>query len=376
MTTSASETETLELDPAVLTEPPQPDRTDHLARCASCAFTVRFKPLQSGHGFMLVGSEESLGIGEDGRPTCLNGHGQMEIADDQLPAAEAFALAQEQLQDQRPPRLPFPAPPFNYEGALHEIFEKQSEITRLEIKFTDADERRKKAKSALDDAREELGKMIDVIREREEDRLHDVARREADAEAGHVDGTNLVRCTWEEQHPGETCIICADTEYAGRYFNGDVAPRDSVRHIDQADGWALDREVNSAIDALDNVGIIVTSQVAMGWSSEERAAVTAWAMATEDGRLDSTVTIPERPKVLGTGHVAGEGRDGEPQRCTQCDAVLTAGKVDGGFVEGEEPNYYEPNVLVGTDCPGRAKADGQHYPEKRKGGRKKKPAAE
>jgi hypothetical protein len=282
MTTSASETETLELDPAVLSEPPAPDRTDHLARCASCAFTVRFKPLQSGHGFMLVGSEESLGIGEDGRPMCPNGHGQMEIADDQLPAAEAFALAQEQLQDQRPPRLPFPAPPFNYEGALHEIFEKQSEITRLEIKFTDADERRKKAKSALDDAREELGKMIDVDPR---------ARRGPPARRRAARG----RCGSRPRRRHEPGAV-----QVGRAAPGRGLP-DLQRGNQRRRGPARQRAATSTRwSSCSTCGPRWPCRCARGvrdhraarlppasrWSEEDRAAVKAWASSTEDGRLD------------------------------------------------------------------------------------------
>jgi hypothetical protein len=69
----------------------------HLARCADCDFSVRYQPSSSGAGFTLLDSDAALGIGDNGRPVCPEGHGEMELADDRLPAAEAIAHAAEQL---------------------------------------------------------------------------------------------------------------------------------------------------------------------------------------------------------------------------------------------------------------------------------------
>jgi hypothetical protein len=69
------------------------ERPIHLAKCAECAQAVKFQPTASGASFLLVDAdpEATFGIGEHGRPMCPDGHGEMEIADDQLkPAAEAF----------------------------------------------------------------------------------------------------------------------------------------------------------------------------------------------------------------------------------------------------------------------------------------------
>jgi hypothetical protein len=368
MTTSASETETLELDPAAVIPPDQvtelrapppdqvteaPKQPEHLARCASCAFSVRFRPLQSGHGFMLVGSEESLGIGEDGRPTCLNGHGQMEIADDQLPAAEAFALAQEQLNAREAPvqgELPGIVPEFNWRGGYLELEEMSVEVDRLQRIHEDDAREAKESKKAWEEASKRRDRAALELRRR---RLAKVAAAEPPAQV-----TNLVRCKWEEQHPDLNCPICSDLPYAKRYFGDELAPRDSERHVEQIQTWQTDREINGAVDALDAIDIIITAPVVRGWSSEDRAAVENWAVASLEGRDDSTVTIPERPSVLGTGHLAGPAVDGEAQHCTQCDLVLIA---------ADDPNYYDPKTIVGTDCKGKPPA---RYPAKRGRGKK------
>lgn len=366
MMTSAEDITVETHDTTELVIDQEPEPAVHLARCGSCDVAVKFKPTSSGNAFSVIEvfgtSERTFGIGESGFPICPDGHGEMQLADEQLPAAEAFALAQEQLEATAPKaaRLPFPSPPFNYEGALHEIFGKQSEVTVFEIKFNDADDRRKKAKAALDEAREELSKMIDIIREREEERLHEIARREADAEAGHVDGTNLVRCTWEQQHPGETCPICS-SDLAS------ATATDSVLHIDEVAELLDLRSAVAVSDALDAIDIVVPVETIRFWEPEQRAEVKAWA----EFDRSSTEAVPPRPAILGTGHVAGEGVEGEPQCCTQCDAVLTAARMDGD----DPSNFYDTGVLVGVDCPGRAKAEGQHYIGGKRKGRKKKTAA-
>jgi hypothetical protein len=122
------------------------------------------------------------------------------------------------------------------------------------------------------------------------------------------------------------------------------------------------RSAMAVSDALEAFGMVVPLDYLRHLSEEDRAAVKAWA---EFDRA-STDAAPERPKVLGTGHVAGAGVNGEAQCCTQCDAILSEGGLD--------PNYYATGILVGVDCPGKAKADGQHYPERKKRARKTKAA--
>jgi hypothetical protein len=376
MTTAAEEpiaaaAEDLELEPATAIE--KEERPIHLAKCSECSAAVRFRPTSSGAGFAVlerigVSDDTNFGVGASGGPLCPNGHGEMHLADEQLPVEEAFALAQEQLRETRPPRLPFPAPPFNYEGALHEIFEKQSEITRLEIKFNDADERRKKAKASLDEAREELGKMIDVIREREEDRLAELQRRQDNIDAGHPEDTNLVRCRWEEQHPGETCPMCTSDLPT-------VAARDSVLHIDEVVELLDVRSVTEVRDALEDGGIFVIESVVRAWTTEQRAEVVAWAAPllglSDEERIEA---LAKRPSVLGTGHIAADVADGaEAQCCQVCGAVVLA--LGEGEIVGVDT--YTPGSVVGVDCAGQAAADGQHYiGGQRKKKRARKTAAE
>lgn len=376
MTTSADDLE-LEADPAndspIPTDPPPAPRP-HLARCGTCGKGVTFEPLPSGHGFTIrayhgVSQDTTFSVGPTGFPVCPDdGHGEMQLADEQLPAAEAFAVAQEKLAagplaEQQ--RLPGVVLPFNFQGAYLELEAKAVEVDRLHDEYKAAAEEARGAKKDWDKAAELYTKMALELRRRRRAKEGQPAEDLLD-ESEREPSTNLVTgCKWEERHQNEICPACADVKYAKRYFNDDLAPRDSERHVEQVDGWLLDREVNGVIDALDDLDIVVTSPLVCGWSSEDRAAVTAWANASVEAANDPSITIPARPKVLGTGHVAGEGRDGEAQCCTQCDAVLIAA--------GDDANYYETGVLVGTECKGKPPA---RYAEPRKKGGRKKPAAE
>jgi hypothetical protein len=333
----------------------------HMGRCQTCDFGVHFRMLPSRAGFTLVDSDQALGIGEYGRPLCPNGHGELVIADERQSAEDAITQVAAQVAET--PRLPFPAPPFNYEGALHEIFEKQKTVAILEAKFNDADERRKKAKGALDEGHAELSVLIETLQEREQDRLHEIARRTA-ADAEHPQGTNLVLCVWEEQHPGETCIVCRE--------GLPTTPRDSTAHLDEVFEALELEQLQPTVDALDDVQISVTLDTVRAWTPDERNAVMTWAEAVVTDRDEQAsgidvveVAVPERPSVLGRGHVAGPGRDSADQACTQCDVVLIAG--------GDDANYYEIGTLVGTDCKGKPKKAGpdHHYPAKGKAKGKK-----
>jgi hypothetical protein len=178
-----------------------------------------------------------------------------------------------------------------------------------------------------------------------------------------VDGTNLVRCKWEEQNPGHDCPACIDG------IVGDAA-LDSVLHIDEVIALLELRSATAVCDALEAFGIVVPMSTIRSWDTDQRAEVKAWAEFDQA----STDAAPARPAVLGTCHVAGEVLVvGDPQTCTQCDAVLIAATEDGS-----EPNYYAEGILVSTDCPGKAKADGQHYigGQRKSKGRKKKTDAD
>jgi hypothetical protein len=317
----------------------------HLARCADCDFSVRYQSLRAAPGSP-ARQRRALGIGDNGRPVCPNGHGEMELADDRLPIEQAMQQVAEQLTE--PQRLPFPSPPFNYEGALHEIFEMEKENAILESKFNDADERRKKAKAALDDGRSKLSALIGTLQEREQDRLHEIARREAAKAAGHPEETNLVRCAWEQAHPQDDCPICRFPDEAARYDLGDTA-RDSSLHVDAVERLEYLQDTEAIVALVQDAGIRLAAPTVNGWSVEDRAAVMFWAEhVPEDNN--------PRPAILGTAHVAADFTTSEAvpgdtfQSCTECGARLLTNKT--GDDEGASFEPYPAGTLVGTDCAG------------------------
>jgi hypothetical protein len=322
------------------------ERPVHMARCADCDHAVRFRPNSSGTGFFLVGTEELYGVGALGRPVCPNGHGEMELADDRLPIEQAMEQAAEKLAE--PQRLPYPSPPFNYEGALHEIFEMEQANAILEAKFNDADERRKKAKAALDDGRSKLSALIGTLQEREQDRLHEIARREAAKAAGHPEETNLVRCAWEQAHPDETCPLCSSPAEAEHYKLADTA-RESSLHVEAVERLVYLQYTDVIIALMDYLGIVLSADVVNGWSVEDRTAVKEWAETPIDQQ-------GARPAILGTAHVAADFTTSEAvpgdtyQSCVECGARLLTYKT--GDDEGASFEPYPAGTLVGTDCEG------------------------
>jgi hypothetical protein len=358
-------TETIEHTPEPLeTDEPTNGSLIHLARCAECGVSVRFSPTASGFGYVLKDATDSaFGLGDHYRPTCPNGHGEMELADDRLPIVQAMEQAAEKLAE--PQRLPYPSPPFNYEGALHEIFEMEQANAVLESKFNDADERRKKAKTALDDGRSKLSALIATLKEREEDRLHEIARREAAAAAGHPDETNLVRCAWEQAHPDETCPMCSEG------MNGATA-RDSAMHVDEVERAIFVAETAEIVELVVDAGIRLSADTVNAWSVEDREAVKTWA-EIQNGLADAPEGGNVRPAILGTAHVAAgsttsEAVPGETfQSCSECGARLLTYKT--GDDEGASFEPYPAGTLVGTDC------EGAKEPARRIAGRKRKAKA-
>jgi hypothetical protein len=230
------------------------------------------------------------------RPLCPDGHGEMEIADDRLPIEQAITQTAERI-DATTQRLPFPSPPFNYEGVLHALCEKRHTIAALEKRVEDRRDLLKKAKDDLDEANAELGKMLDRFERDEQDRLAEIARREAAAAAGHPEDTTLVRCAWELAHPDEGVSSLLQSRRSDRRGLRGYRARQCAAHRGgrtirpstaderarrRAQGRRAHRHPGSHVGA---------------WSVEDRAAVLAWAGAPDGS---------PRPAILGTAHVAAD----------------------------------------------------------------------
>jgi hypothetical protein len=333
-------------DTAIATTTPIEEQPIHLARCVECGHSVSFRPNATGNGFFLVGTDALYGIGAFGRPVCPDGHGEMEIADDRLPIEQAIAQTAERI-DATTQRLPFPSPPFNYEGVLHALCEKRHTIAALEKRVEDRRDLLKKAKDDLDEANTELGKMLDQFERDEQDRLAEIARREAAAAAGHPEDTTLVRCAWEQAHPDERCLVCAAPVEAAAAGCGDTA-RDSALHIEAVERFVHQMRTDGIVDLLSEAArIIIPGTTVSAWSEEDRAAVWAWACAPD---------ASPRPAILGTAHVAADFTTSEAvpgdtfQSCRECGARLLSNKT--GSDDGESFVAYPAGTLVGVDCPG------------------------
>jgi hypothetical protein len=346
----------------------------HRALCLhnGCKCGATYRSTTSGAGIVVLERygmdlETSLGVGAGGRPECPNGHGEMAFADEQLPIEQAITQVNERLADAaKPTRLPFPAPPFNYEGALHAIFEKRDLIAALGKIVEDRKQKLKDAKDDWEHEVETLGKMIDEFRTNERDRLDEIERRQRQAEAGHPDGTTLVRCLWEQQNQGEACPLCSgDRAEIERFIDGEVTAPDAPAHLDQVVAFFTKMDIDETEDAIETLIDRVPLQTIVAWTPEERAAVRQWCYDTVDHQNGMRTDAPERPAVLGRSHLASSVDDGAAvQACSACGAVLQQ------LVGDTLP--YEHDTLVGIDCPGAETEPTHRYPETKAG---KKPAA-
>lgn len=343
----------------------------HQARCMApeCGVAVRYQPTVSGAGFTLPdGGEQVFGVGEQGRPVCPNGHGEMAIADDQLPnTAEAFALAQEKLAaaagHAEQQRLPGVVMPFNFQGAYLELEDKAVEVDRLHADYKAIAEEARDAKKAWEKAAELHVKMAIECRRRRRAKEGEPSEDLLDA-SEREPATNLVRCKWEEQHPDESCPLCSEGTVPD-------CPRDSIGHVDEIEKLLETRTVMDVREALEDGGVFITESVARGWTAEQRAEVLVWAtplISMSDG--ERVEALAKCPPALGTGHHAADAADGaREQVCQVCGAVLIA--LEPGQMAGVDT--YTAGSIVGVDCPGKAKADGQHYIGGQRKGRRKKP---
>lgn len=323
---------------------PIPSATDvvpHVARCRTCDVGAKYYLTVSGAGLVVLdlyglAVDTPLGIGEGGAPVCPNGHGEMELADDTLPAGEAFEMVRKQLQggDLEPLQgtLPGIVPPFNYQGAYLELEAMAVECDRLRIDHEDKAGEAKKAKKRLDEASELYTKAAIEFRRRRREKV------ETGSPIADLDGD---RCTFEQLHPDQLCPICKPQDPSAEMAG--FAPPTAAAHVQEAEDWLVKRSVQEVVDAIHAQAMVVSTETVLGWSPEERAGIIAWSTAIVEG----TEPRPERPEILGKMHVAGVAIIDEPQTCTQCDAVLS--EADGPSLR------YEAGTLVGVDCKGKPK---------------------
>lgn len=339
-----------------------PDAPLHQATCAhpKCKVRVVYRLTPSGHGFAILertGCEFDaiFSAGETGRPACPHGHGELTGTDDLLSAEDAITEAARRVDEQKALRLPFPSPPFNYESALHTIQEKRHDVKQLERDFEKADERRKKAKAALDEANTELGQIIDAFEEREQERRLEMERRARRAADGHPDDTNLVRCKFEEKRPGASCPLCDGTtvDLDAR----EIAAKDSETHVEQAVAMLEQREAADLAESLETFcHVVIRPEMLRGLSPEARADIKAWVLAT----ADPDHPTPARPAALGTAHIAAPVEEGAAvQSCRECGAVLL--RLGDADID-DDP--YPAGTFVGVDCPSVADV-AHHYPKPR-----------
>jgi len=299
--------------------------------------------------------ETVLGAGPNGRPVCPHGHGEMTLADDQLPAKDAIAQVAERVErEKKPPRLPFPAPAFNYEAVFREIVDKRHEVADLERDYEKKKESASKAKKALDEGNEQLGQMIDDYEERAQEREFEIARRQRQADEGHPEGTTLVRCIWEQQHPDDACPLCStSTTVHGRQamvklLGAEILPRDANGHADQVVEYRTRLDVRQTFNTLDGFLFGVPESTVAAWTPVDRAAVRGWF----DTGGDSWET---RPAAIGTPHRASAVADGaRVQTCSVCGSVLKQlDSID---------EAYPTHALVRTDCAG-PEPEPHRYPD-------------
>jgi hypothetical protein len=271
----------------------------HLARCMQCDFEVRFRASASGASFTLIDSDLALGIGKRGHPICPNGHGEMVLADETLPASEAIstvaAVVGSNGSDPTQAQLFDLAKPFNYEGAMQAIATKNHDVKFARVQMDDAKETYTHRRKTWERETEQLQELIDRLEARERDVRRDAAARAA--KATHEQAETIAKALHEA-------------------------------------GW-------------DGVG----ADVVETWTEDQRHAARQWL----DGEHDRASV----PDLLGVPHVAagqvisethdyGQTSD-TYQCCSDCGArLITLGDGVVGYPMG---------ALIGFNCTGSEKAE-------------------
>jgi hypothetical protein len=155
---------------------------EHLARCRTCGIGVTFHPVSSDaftviatHG---VPQETTFGIGPQGFPVCPDGHGEMALADEQLvPAHEAISRVAAKVNgsNQQQSQLFITAKPFNVDGAMEAIVEKNQDVCRARAEYEGAKSRAAAARKRLDEEASALGDLIGKLSAAMKDRARQIA---------------------------------------------------------------------------------------------------------------------------------------------------------------------------------------------------------
>jgi hypothetical protein len=341
------------------------DRPTHLAKCRECGQKMTFRPTSSGFGFTVVNhdnsdAEVSFGVSAAGLPMCPEGHGEMEIADDQIPVAEAFGHVAEQLAAGEAVQrsLPGIVPVFNYQGAYLELEAKTVEVQALHDQWAEDAETARESKKAWEKSAETLQKMGLEFRRR---------RREK-AEGGTAEDpgiTDSVKpCRFEQLHPGVPCPICTND---ARRSASTVAPG-SEEHGVEANQLLERQELEDCVAQLKDAEIYTTVDAMLAMKVDQMAEVQAWAQEFSDTPADEQPGLLESlPTPLASTHRAGPAEKENSavdarliQFCQTCGDQL--------FVFDDEQEEGIPvgwRVLVAHPCQGKAKEVGHRYPEKK-----------
>jgi hypothetical protein len=298
-------------------------------------------------------------------PDCPNGHGEMEIADDQLPVEAAFEQVAEQLNGAKPTRLPFPNA-FNDSNALEHVIAVNHEFQDDEKVYLAAKDKAKDAKERMDATAKRLKEVIAKYEQLREDRQREIERRQAAIDRGEDPDAEIIVCRFSLLHPGVPCPF----DHAG--LSADHLT--SEAHAVEAHDLLVKLEIEICVVELAAIGVIVTAELLGALPIDQLSEVQAWSKDAQDPerRAELLAGLPRglgRPHVAPNGHTSeatdtGKGHGSGPadnyQSCDVCGArILT---LDDGI----EP--YPSGALVGTDCVGKNVE--HHYP---KGKKKKRP---
>jgi hypothetical protein len=336
----------------------QDEAPAHKAVCMvdGCPAEVLYTLTASGSGFVVIGRrgmdlDATLGIGADGRPICPidEAHGEMTLADETIPAADAFAQVADKLKGAQQVALPGVFPAFNYAGAFNEIVEQAKRVEWLNSEYDEAKKAASEAKKDLDKGAELLMRMTLQFEQRRRE------KPESDGATCAAPTSRALLCMWDQQHPDEACPFCdpaltiEQRAEIVRVLGEEILPMEANGHADQVVTYRTKLDVAETVDALAGFVYDVHPATIAEWSPEERAAVRTW-LADPDG------TFETRPAILGRPHLALRVDDAAlVQTCSACGAVLRM--LDDGATEA-----LPAGAMVRTDCAG-TEAEGHRYPE-------------